>query len=64
MAKQHSDDLNEPSRRRLLKRIGALGGALAPAVAQWRMRRKPARRRRPIAGWKSSRFTASIRQAY
>ena len=29
MAKQQIDDLNEPSRRRLLKGIGALGGALA-----------------------------------
>ncbi|XNM64490.1 twin-arginine translocation signal domain-containing protein [Escherichia coli] len=28
MAKQQIDDLNEPSRRRLLKGIGALGGAL------------------------------------
>ena len=31
MEKQHTDDLNEPSRRRLLKGIGALGGALAIA---------------------------------
>jgi deferrochelatase/peroxidase EfeB len=29
MAEQKQDDVNEPSRRRLLKRIGALGGALA-----------------------------------
>ncbi|HBU8252330.1 twin-arginine translocation signal domain-containing protein, partial [Klebsiella pneumoniae] len=29
MAQQKPHDVNEPSRRRLLKGIGALGGALA-----------------------------------
>lgn len=31
MAQQKPHDVNEPSRRRLLKGIGALGGALAIA---------------------------------
>lgn len=55
----------EPSRRRLLKGVGALGGALALAggcpVAHAAKSQSAPGTLSPMRGWKRNRFMASIR---
>lgn len=67
MTQQKPRDVNEPSRRRLLKGIGALGGALAisggcPMAQAAKAESSPARSH-PMRVRKNGHFMARIRRA-
>ncbi len=69
MAQQKPHDVNEPSRRRLLKGIGALGGALAitggcPVAHAAKNGKFPGDAHTRRAPWKSSHSMAGIRRAF